>query len=136
MCQAPPAAVLQILSALVVKMLVHKNSIMILPSNLLTFLQDTDAFGPFSDSAATSGADPFTFSSSFTEDDAAFDSFGDFGDFQGAEDGELTPTAGSWTFTSGSSASDEWSEGSGHTDDQGKSPNDEKRRTAADGTLS
>jgi serine/threonine-protein phosphatase 6 regulatory subunit 3 len=32
----------------------------------------------------------------------SFDSFGDFGDFQSAGDGETTPTAGSWTFTSGS----------------------------------
>jgi len=81
---------------------------------------DNDAFGPFSDSAVASRADPFTFSSSFVDDESAFDSFGDFGEFQSAEEGELTPTAGSWTLTSGSSASDEWSEGSDHTDDYEK----------------
>lgn len=66
-----------------------------------------DAFGPFSDSAAASGADPFTFSPSISEDleDAAgFDSFGnDFGEFHAAGDGETTPTAESWSFTSVSS---------------------------------
>jgi hypothetical protein len=35
------------------------------------------------------------------------DNFGDFGDFHAAQDGELTPTADSWSFTSGSTASDE-----------------------------
>jgi len=43
-------------------------------------------FGPFSDSAATSDADPFTFSTSFSRelDDSTFDTFGDFGEFQTA----------------------------------------------------
>lgn len=53
---------------------------------------DDDAFGPFSDAAAPS--DPFTLSD---PDDSPFD----FGDFQAAEapsDGEMTPTADSWTF--------------------------------------
>ncbi|KAJ7073869.1 SIT4 phosphatase-associated protein-domain-containing protein [Mycena amicta] len=87
---------------------------------------DDDGFGPFSDAAASSGSDPFTFASSspssaFSDemDDSAFDdNFGDFGDFQGGgefgdgsvgsppKDGELTPTAGSWTFTSSSGMSD------------------------------
>lgn len=67
-----------------------------------------------------SSADPFTFSPSFADEESAFDSFGDFGEFQSAEEGELTPTAGSWTLTSDSSASDEWSEGSDHTDDYEK----------------
>ena len=32
-------------------------------------------------------------------EDSSFDStFGDFGEFQSARDGELTPTTGSWTF--------------------------------------
>ena len=103
---------------------------------MLTMLQD--AFGPFADTATSGVADPFTFSASFTEDDAAFDSFGDFGDFQSAEadDGELTPTAGSWTFTSGSSTSDEWSE-SEHEKEKEKAEPDpgEGLRTAMDGTL-
>ncbi|RDB22233.1 Extragenic suppressor of kinetochore protein 1 [Hypsizygus marmoreus] len=70
-----------------------------------------DGFGPFADSHAP-GGDPFTFSSgsSFSSDeieDTSFDSnFGDFGDFQSAGDGELTPTTGSWTFASDSSTSD------------------------------
>ncbi|KDQ61229.1 hypothetical protein JAAARDRAFT_173829 [Jaapia argillacea MUCL 33604] len=71
------------------------------------FQDDDDTFGPFSDSAAASGSDPFTFSSSFSEEigHSSFEDFGDFGDFQGGSgDGELTPTAGSWSFTSGSSA--------------------------------
>ncbi|KAF5373617.1 hypothetical protein D9758_000980 [Tetrapyrgos nigripes] len=64
---------------------------------------DDDGFGPFSDSSAVGGADPFTFSSSSSDemDDFGGDSFGDFGDFQSGDDGEsdgqLTPTAGSWT---------------------------------------
>ncbi|KAH9952025.1 SAPS-domain-containing protein [Amylocystis lapponica] len=74
---------------------------------------EDDAFGPFSDSAAANGADPFTFSSSFSEEiieEASFESFGDFGDFQSASsgsidgDGSLTPTgADSWSFASTSS---------------------------------
>ena len=51
----------------------------------VNFLQ-VDGFGPFSDSAATSDADPFTLSTSFSRelDDSAFDTFGDFGEFQAA----------------------------------------------------
>ncbi|KAI0362567.1 SAPS-domain-containing protein [Trametes cingulata] len=74
---------------------------------------EDDAFGPFSDTAA-SGSDPFTFSSTTTEEfmeDNSFDSFGDFGDFQSAgsnsfeAEGTLTPTgADSWSFASVSSA--------------------------------
>ncbi|KAF7298318.1 hypothetical protein MKEN_01356300 [Mycena kentingensis (nom. inval.)] len=78
-----------------------------------------DGFGPFSDA----GADPFTFTSpasgspsAFSDemDDASFDdnfADGDFGDFQSGDfgsppkDGELTPTAGSWTFASQSGES-------------------------------
>ncbi|KAF8205512.1 SIT4 phosphatase-associated protein-domain-containing protein [Mycena galopus ATCC 62051] len=68
---------------------------------------DDDGFGPFSDAAAADGTDPFTFSSSFSDEmeDTAFDSFADFGEFSPPRDGELTPTAGSWTFTSDSSPS-------------------------------
>lgn len=91
--------------------------------------QDNDVFGPFTDTAAASGIHPFTFSSSFTEEDATFDSFGEFGDFQSAHDGELTPTTGSWTFTSDSSASDDWSEGSGLAEDHEKDTTDGKERT-------
>ena len=49
-------------------------------------LMQDDGFGPFSDSAATSDADPFTFSTSFSRelDDSTFDTFGDFGEFQAA----------------------------------------------------
>ena len=71
--------------------------------------QDDIAFGPFPDSDST-GSDPFTFTTSFSDemDDGSFDTFGDFGDFQTAQDGELTPTTGSWSFTSGgSTASDD-----------------------------
>jgi hypothetical protein len=39
-------------------------------------------------------------------EDTSFDSFGDFGDFQAAR-GDLTPTPDSWSFTSGSTTSDE-----------------------------
>ncbi|KAH7929628.1 SAPS-domain-containing protein, partial [Leucogyrophana mollusca] len=77
---------------------------------------EDDGFGPFSDSAAASGSDPFTFSSFSSEEieDTSFDSFGDFGDFQTspAKDGELTPTGGSWTFTSGSESETEFGKGS------------------------
>jgi hypothetical protein len=86
---------------------------------LLTIEQDDITFGPFSDSGAA-GSDPFTFSTSFSEEmeDPSFDSFGEFGDFQSAQDGELTPTTGSWSFTSSSTASDDTgSEESGHTED-------------------
>ena len=81
--------------------------------------QDDIAFGPFPDSDST-GSDPFTFTTSFSDemDDGSFDTFGDFGDFQTAQDGELTPTTGSWSFTSGSTASDDaGSEDSGLADD-------------------
>ncbi len=65
-----------------------------------------DHFGPFSDAAAVSDADPFSMSESSDEadDPVALDSFGDFGDFQSGE-GHLTPTAGSWTFASDASMS-------------------------------
>ncbi|KAF8516965.1 SIT4 phosphatase-associated protein-domain-containing protein [Hysterangium stoloniferum] len=52
---------------------------------------DDDGFGPFSDAVVSN--DPFQ----MDQDDSPFD----FGDFQVAEapgDGEMTPTAGSWTF--------------------------------------
>lgn len=79
-----------------------------------------DGFGPFSDAAAASGTDPFTFSSSLSDelDDSSFESFGDFGDFQGGS-GELTPTGDSWTFASASS--------SGTSESEGKSSDGEKR---------
>ena len=53
-------------------------------------LTQDDGFGPFSDSAATSDADPFTFSTSFSRelDDSTFDTFGDFGEFQTSPQGE------------------------------------------------
>ena len=91
-----------------------------------------DAFGPFSDAAAASGADPFTFAGALSEElvveDAAFDGFGDFGDFQSAgsaggggngsgsgssssgaleHSGDLTPTADGWSFASISSTGSE-----------------------------
>ncbi|KAF8077592.1 SIT4 phosphatase-associated protein-domain-containing protein [Lyophyllum atratum] len=72
-----------------------------------------DGFGPFSDSAAApsaTGGDPFTFSSSFSDESFDSESFGDFGDFQSAStegEGELTPTTGSWTFASDSSTDEE-----------------------------
>lgn len=80
------------------------------PSNLFDdqFGFDDDNFGPFSDAAAVTSSD-VDVGISFTtvgvdSDDASFDGFGDFGDFQGA-DGELTPTGGSWSFASASDAS-------------------------------
>ncbi|KAI0306658.1 SIT4 phosphatase-associated protein-domain-containing protein [Multifurca ochricompacta] len=81
---------------------------------------DDDGFGPFSDSAAASRSDPFNLSSSFSEDiqEVSFDSFGDFGDFQSAGDGETTPTAGSWTFASGSSHSSPSDTGDGSGDEK------------------
>ena len=46
---------------------------------------------PFSDSAGTGSADAFAFSSSCSDEDSSFESFGDFGDFQAVmEDGEST----------------------------------------------
>ena len=69
-----------------------------------------DGFGPFTDSAAvsTNDRDPFTSINSNPEDvdEASFENFGDFGDFQTA-DGELTPTGGSWSFASDASISSE-----------------------------
>ncbi|KAF9242109.1 SIT4 phosphatase-associated protein-domain-containing protein [Melanogaster broomeanus] len=67
---------------------------------------EDDSFGPFSDPAAVGAPDPFTFTSSGFPAISSDDSF-DFGDFQSGDheeprDGDLTPTAGSWTFTSGS----------------------------------
>ncbi|GLB34588.1 putative SAPS-domain-containing protein [Lyophyllum shimeji] len=74
-----------------------------------------DGFGPFSDASAASrskgsGGDPFSFSSSFSDESFDSESFGDFGDFQSAStegDGELTPTTGSWTFASDSSTDED-----------------------------
>lgn len=103
------------------------------------FASDDDEFGPFSDSASASGTDPFTFPTSFSEemDDSTFESFGDFGDFQSGDqdspspqDGELTPTAGSWTFASDASISDDTgSDGSGSraASAEPASPEEEKR---------
>lgn len=81
---------------------------------------DDDSFGPFSDSAAASRSDPFNLSASFSDDiqEVSFDSFGDFGDFQSAGEGETTPTAGSWTFASGSSHSSPSDEGDGSGDEK------------------
>ncbi|KAJ7633140.1 SIT4 phosphatase-associated protein-domain-containing protein [Roridomyces roridus] len=93
---------------------------------------DDDGFGPFSDAASADGSDPFTFSSSFSDEmeDTAFDSFADFGEFSTSppRDGELTPTAGSWTFTSGSSPSASDDAGSEHSASwEPQSPEEEKR---------
>ncbi|KAJ7772937.1 SIT4 phosphatase-associated protein-domain-containing protein [Mycena maculata] len=94
---------------------------------------DDDGFGPFSDATAADGADPFTFSSSFSDEmeDTAFDSFADFGEFSTSppRDGELTPTAGSWTFTSDSSPSPSDDAGSEHSSGvvEPLSPDEEKR---------
>jgi hypothetical protein len=74
------------------------------PDFFLFFSPSQDGFGPFSDPSGgtvNNNNDTFTFSSSFSDEDSSFDSFGDFGDFQTAEDhdgGSLTPTSGSWTF--------------------------------------
>lgn len=62
-------------------------------------------------------------------EDSSFESFGDFGDFQTAEEGELTPTAGSWTFASDSSSISDFSEGATEeniTDHQHTSSEDAK----------
>ncbi|KAJ7685736.1 SIT4 phosphatase-associated protein-domain-containing protein [Mycena polygramma] len=90
---------------------------------------DEDGFGPFSDAAAADGSDPFTFSSSFSDEmeDTAFDSFADFGEFSPPQDGELTPTAGSWTFTSDSSPSPSDDAGSASEHFEPQSPEEEKR---------
>ncbi|KAH8106931.1 SAPS-domain-containing protein [Cristinia sonorae] len=70
---------------------------------------EDDTFGPFSDSAAASGTDPFTFTSDMSDDiteETSFDSFGEFGDFQSAESIEGPPGgADSWSFASLSSSS-------------------------------
>jgi hypothetical protein len=93
------------------------SSLMMCVSSLIferprAHLAQEDAFGPFSDSAA-SGDDPFTFSPGLADDleeSGSFDDFGTFGDFQSAKqsdgDGQLTPTAESWpsSFTSASSS--------------------------------
>ena len=119
-----------------------------------------DAFGPFSDSAAASGSDPFTFPSNIAEsmaaDDSSFGDFGDFGDFQSAhasssgedgeregeehdgsngsigDSGEMTPTADSWSFASVSSAGsvEEEAGGSGSVGRLSESPKDREGRTA------
>jgi len=70
------------------------------------FTFDDDHFGPFSDAAAVPGeTNPFTYATVASEaDEAGFEGFGEFGDFQGA-DGEMTPTAGSWSFASDASIS-------------------------------
>ena len=64
-------------------------------------------------------------------EDTAFDSFADFGEFSPPGDGELTPTAGSWTFTSDSSPSPSDDAGSEHHDsgpiEPPLSPEEEKR---------
>lgn len=78
------------------------NSLSAIEPHVPTHFQD-DGFGPFSDSAAAP-SEPFNFDSSFSSL-SSDDSF-DFGEFQGSDemihDGELTPTAGSWTLASGS----------------------------------
>ncbi|KAL4256787.1 SAPS family protein [Pleurotus pulmonarius] len=70
-------------------------------------VDDDDGFGPFSESSSISGSDPFTFTSSFSDEmeDSTFEGFGEFGEFQ-SNSGELTPTGGSWTFASDSSISE------------------------------
>ncbi|KAL1761338.1 SIT4 phosphatase-associated protein-domain-containing protein [Schizophyllum commune] len=105
------------------------------------FETDEDTFGAFTtaNGSGVSDTDPFTFPSSFPSGDGAGDlsasafddDFGDFGDFQSAgtdepEDGELTPTTGSWTFASSTS--------SAQSDDEGKADSGgaaEERRNGA-----
>ncbi|KAI0256604.1 SIT4 phosphatase-associated protein-domain-containing protein [Lactifluus subvellereus] len=93
---------------------------------------DDDGFGPFSDSAAASRSDPFNLSPSFSDDiqEVSFDSFGDFGDFQSGGDGETTPTAGSWTFASGSGHSSPSDTGDGSSDekDTDAKPTEDRKR--------
>ncbi|KAH9484467.1 Extragenic suppressor of kinetochore protein 1 [Psilocybe cubensis] len=94
---------------------------------------DDDGFGPFSDTAAASG-DGFTFSSSFSDEDSSFESFGDFGDFQSAEtetldEGESTTpttTTGSWTFAPGHEFGVGLEEVSNHEQGKGKDKAKEK----------
>lgn len=96
---------------------------------LFVHAQD-DAFGPFSDTAAASGSDPFTFPSNLSGGGdihgASFDNFGDFGDFHSA-DGETTPTAGSWTFEGGSSTSSEVDDVMALSEESGKSVDSTER---------
>ncbi|KAF7799614.1 hypothetical protein EIP86_010852 [Pleurotus ostreatoroseus] len=94
---------------------------------------DDDAFGPFSDAAAASGSDPFTFPANMAEEanEDNFDGFGDFGDFQSAggsveDSGDLTPTADSWSFASISSTG---SEEGGSIGRLSESPQDKDSRT-------
>ncbi|KAI0807835.1 SAPS-domain-containing protein [Fomes fomentarius] len=99
---------------------------------------EDDAFGPFSDTAATRESDPFTFTTASTDEfmaESSFDSFGDFGDFQSAssgsleEDGSLTPTgADSWSFASASSAGS-FEEGERRSTEANRDPDE---RTARD----
>ncbi|KAI0005944.1 SIT4 phosphatase-associated protein-domain-containing protein [Russula compacta] len=99
------------------------------PHLIFPNVRKDDGFGPFSDSAAASRSDPFNLSSSFS-DEVSFDSFGDFGDFQSGGDGEATPTAGSWTLTSGSGHSSPSDTGDGSSDEKdidAKSTNERKR---------
>lgn len=76
--------------------------------SMLSELQD-EGFGPFADGAGAPSSDiqfSTSFSSSFSSDDS-FD-FGEFhsGESDSAKNGEHTPTAGSWTFASGSETGD------------------------------
>ncbi|KAI0748433.1 SIT4 phosphatase-associated protein-domain-containing protein [Daedaleopsis nitida] len=106
-----------------------------------TMLQDPfedDTFGPFSDSAAAGGSDPFTFATASVDEfmaDSSFDSFGEFGDFQSAssgsvdEEGSLTPTgADSWSFASASSTGS-FDEGERRSTEASRDPDE---RTARD----
>lgn len=71
------------------------------------FVLQEDQFGPFSDAAAApTDGEPYSFTA---DEDASYENFGDFGDFQGGE-GDLTPTAGSWSFASDTSISSTSSE--------------------------
>jgi len=89
---------------------------------------EDDGFGPFSDPSGGPGTvgDSFIFSSSFSDEDSSFESFGDFGDFQSAEGGTLTPTSGSWTFTNEGGGSVDGSGsggGGGGESEESSSPN-------------
>ncbi|KAI9510264.1 SIT4 phosphatase-associated protein-domain-containing protein [Russula earlei] len=93
-----------------------------------------DPFSTEDDDSAASRSDPFNLSSSFSDDtpEVSFDSFADFGEFQSAGDGETTPTAGSWTLTSGSghSSPSDPGDGSGSSDEkdtEAKSVEERKR---------
>ena len=108
---------------------VHWNLMLMTSSHIPITLKD-DGFGPFSDSAASSQSDPFNLSSSFSDDirEVSFDSFGDFGDFHSSGDGETTPTAGSWTFTSGSGHSSPSDAGDGSSDEKDPDPRSTQER--------